>query len=73
MSRPRDGSEPLAVVIHAPQLSRPQVVKKLWEYIKSHDLQNPKNRREILCDEAMKAVFNADKIDMFAMNKTLGQ
>ncbi|KAF8520834.1 hypothetical protein JB92DRAFT_2893806 [Gautieria morchelliformis] len=66
-------SEPLAVVIGAPQLSRPQVVKKLWEYIKSHDLQNPKNGREILCDDAMRAVFNSDKIDMFTMNKILGQ
>ncbi|KAF8583803.1 SWIB-domain-containing protein [Ramaria rubella] len=66
-------SEPLAAVVNTPRLSRPQVVKKLWEYIKGNELQNPGNRREILCDDAMRAVFNTDKIDMFTMNKILGQ
>ena len=29
-------------------LPRGQVVSKMWEYIRSHNLQNPENRREIL-------------------------
>lgn len=37
-------SEPLAIVIQVERLSRPQVVKKLWEYIKGNDLQNPSNK-----------------------------
>ena len=45
------------------------VVKKLWDYIKSNDLQNPDNRREILCDDKLRALFNADKVHMFTMNK----
>lgn len=55
------------------KLSRPQVVKKLWEYIREHQLQNPSNKKEILCDGALRAVFAVDKIDMFRMNKVLGQ
>lgn len=39
-----DPSEPLAAVMEVDKLSRPQVVKKLWEYIKGNDLQNPKNK-----------------------------
>ncbi|KAF9819540.1 hypothetical protein IEO21_02004 [Rhodonia placenta] len=66
-------SEPLAAVIHQEKLSRPQVVKQLWDYIKSNNLQNPDYKKEILCDEKLKAVFNVDKIDMFKMNKVLGQ
>lgn len=66
-------SEPLAAVVDATQLSRPQVVKRLWVYIKANDLQNPKNKKEILCDDSLRAIFNADKIDMFAMNKVLSQ
>ncbi|EAU91432.1 hypothetical protein CC1G_01921 [Coprinopsis cinerea okayama7 len=66
-------SEPLSAVVQAEKMSRPQVVKQLWEYIKGNDLQNPKNKREIMCDASLKAVFNRDKIDMFAMNKVLGQ
>jgi len=65
-------SEPLAVVIQVERLSRPQVVKKLWEYIKGNDLQNPSNKREIICDTSLRAVFGQDKIDMFKMNKVLG-
>ncbi|KAG8221309.1 SWIB-domain-containing protein [Butyriboletus roseoflavus] len=66
-------SVPLSAVIEVEKLSRPQVVKKLWEYIRQHELQNPSNRKEIICDDALRAVFAVDKIDMFRMNKVLGQ
>ncbi|KAF7351170.1 Upstream activation factor subunit spp27 [Mycena sanguinolenta] len=67
------GSEPLATVLGTDSLSRPQVVKQLWAYIKANGLQNPDNKREIICDTALRPVFNVDKIDMFKMNKVLGQ
>ncbi|KAF8178591.1 hypothetical protein K438DRAFT_1908418 [Mycena galopus ATCC 62051] len=66
-------SESLAAVLGTESLSRPQVVKQLWAYIKANDLQNPENKREIICDPALRPVFNVDKIDMFKMNKVLGQ
>ena len=66
-------SDPLAAVLQFDKLSRPQVVKRLWVYIKGNELQNPGNRREILCDAGLRAVFGVDKIDMFKMNKVLGQ
>ena len=66
-------SEPLAALLGAEKLSRPQVVKGLWAYIKERNLQNPADRREILCDDALRAIFNRDKISMFDMNKELIQ
>jgi upstream activation factor subunit UAF30 len=66
-------SDSLAAVLQFDKLSRPQVVKRLWVYIKGNELQNPGNRREILCDAGLRAVFGVDKIDMFKMNKVLGQ
>jgi len=66
-------SQPLATVLQIDKLSRPQVVKQLWVYIKGNELQNPENKREILCDAGLRAVFGVDKIDMFKMNKVLGQ
>ncbi|RDA86318.1 hypothetical protein CP532_5693, partial [Ophiocordyceps camponoti-leonardi (nom. inval.)] len=54
------------------QLSRPQVVKKLWEHIKANELQDPKDKRQIRCDEKMQAVFKQSKVDMFRMNKEIG-
>lgn len=66
-------SEPLAALLEVDKLSRPQVVKQLWVYIKGNDLQNPSNKREIMCDGRFRAVFGVDKIDMFKMNQVLGQ
>lgn len=65
-------SAPLATLLEKDRLSRPQVVKQLWVYIKGNNLQNPSNKREILCDDLMRAVWGMDKIDMFKMNKYLG-
>ncbi|KAF9243128.1 SWIB-domain-containing protein [Melanogaster broomeanus] len=66
-------SGPLSTLVGVEKLSRPQVVKRLWEYIHGHELQNPSNKKEIICDDAFRAVFAVDKIDMFRMNKVLGQ
>ena len=41
----------------------------MWEYIKSNNLQNPENKREILADEKLQKVFGKDKVTMFEMNK----
>ena len=48
-----------------------QVVKKLWAYIRENNLQDPKNRQNILCDESLRAIFRVDCINMFQMNKAL--
>ncbi|KAI0313019.1 SWIB/MDM2 domain-containing protein [Amylostereum chailletii] len=69
--KPYQLSGALAEIVNEEQLPRPQVVKKLWEYIKANNLQNPANKREILCDGKMRAMFNMDKVNMFTMNKEL--
>ena len=60
----------LAAVVGAAPLPRTELTKKLWEYIKSNDLQNPSNRREIIADAKLKNVFDGkDKVSMFEMTK----
>jgi len=66
-------SQPLADLVGEPQLSRPQVVKKIWEYIKARDLQDPSDKRQIRCDDRMQSVFKTDRVHMFTMNKILGK
>ncbi|PBP19142.1 serine/threonine-protein kinase [Diplocarpon rosae] len=66
-------SLPLADLVGEPTLSRPQVVKKIWEYIKARDLQDPNDKRQILCDEKLQMVFKQDKVHMFTMNKILSK
>jgi chromatin remodeling complex protein RSC6 len=43
----------------------------MWEYIRSYNLQNPENRREIPADDKLRKVFGKDKVTMFEMNKHL--
>lgn len=66
-------SESLSALVGETELSRPQTVKKVWEYIKGHDLQDPNDRRQIICDDMMLRVFKQDKVHMFTMNKILNQ
>lgn len=51
------------------ELSRPEVIKKIWDYIKKEDLQDPADRRFILCDEKLMKVFNRQRINCFKMAK----
>ncbi|KAI8913033.1 SWIB/MDM2 domain-containing protein [Powellomyces hirtus] len=62
-------SPALSAVLGVSRLGRAQVVKQLWDYIKAKDLQNPNDRREIICDDALKGIFKCNKIGMFQMNK----
>ncbi len=52
-------------------ITRADAVKGLWDYVKEHDLQNPKNRREILADEKLRPLFGKEKITMFEVGKIL--
>jgi upstream activation factor subunit UAF30 len=68
--KPMNVSAELAVVVGAGPMPRSEVVKALWVYIKKHDLQNPSNKRNILADEALKAVFGGKaEVSMFEMTK----
>ena len=60
-------SQKLAAIVGATALPRTEVIKKLWEYIKAHNLQNPANKRNILCDAKLKAVMGKSEITMFEM------
>lgn len=65
-------SAPLSALLdNEPALSRPQTVKRIWAYVKERDLQDPNDKRQIVCDEPMRAVFKQDKVHMFTMNKIL--
>jgi chromatin remodeling complex protein RSC6 len=73
LQKPLKPSEELSAVVDAGLLPRGEVVSKVWEYIKSNNLQNPENRREILADDKLRKVFGKDKVTMFEMNKHLAQ
>jgi upstream activation factor subunit UAF30 len=63
----------LADVIGAAAVARTEVVKKLWAYIKKHNLQNPKNKRNILADEKLAKVFGKKEVTMFELASLIGK
>jgi upstream activation factor subunit UAF30 len=73
LMKPLTASPELAAIVGAAPLARGQVVSKVWDYIRTHNLQNPANKREILADAALKKVFGRDSCTMFEMNKYLAQ
>jgi chromatin remodeling complex protein RSC6 len=74
LAKPLQPSSELAAVVGSSPLPRTEVVSKVWEYIKANNLQNPENKREILADEKLRAVFGGkDKVSMFEMNKHFAQ
>ena len=48
--KPLQPSKELAAVVGPDPLPRGKAVRKVWDYIKKQNLQNPENRREILAD-----------------------
>jgi upstream activation factor subunit UAF30 len=67
-------SEDLAKIIgtgKGEKISRPQVTKKLWAYLKEKKLQDPENKQWFTPDKTMATVFGTDKIKCFSMAKYL--
>ena len=52
-------SPALAEIAGESELSRPQALKKTWDYIKKHGLQDPKDKRTIIPDEKLAKVFGS--------------
>ena len=71
--KPMTPSAALAAVIGAKPMPRTEVTKRLWDYIKEHDLQDAKNRRQINADAALKEVFGQPSVTMFEMTKLVGK
>ncbi|WP_081933873.1 SWIB/MDM2 domain-containing protein [Massilia sp. 9096] len=65
-------SDTLAAVVGAKPLPRTEVTKKVWDYIKEQNLQDPENRRMINADDKLKAVFGGKgQVSMFEMTKLI--
>ena len=66
-------SAALAAVIGNEPILRPQVIKKLWEYIKANGLQDAKDKRQINADAKLLAVFGKPQVGMFELTGIAGK
>ncbi len=72
--KPLNVSPDLAKVVGAGPMPRSEVVKKLWVYIKSKNLQDPAKKRNIVADANLKVVFGGKAVvDMFEMTKLVSK
>ncbi|KKW68651.1 DNA topoisomerase III [Lampropedia cohaerens] len=73
--KPAAGKKPsaaLAAVIGEAPVARTEAMKKLWDYIKANNLQDPSNKRTIVADDKLRAVLGADRVGMFELAGKLG-
>jgi len=72
--KPLKMSPELAKIVGDGPMPRSEVVKKLWEYIKKNELQDPSNKRNINADDNLKAVFGGKgTVNMFEMTKLVSK
>ena len=72
--QPMKLSAELSDVVGKGPMPRTEVTKKIWAYIKKKNLQNPKNRRNIVPDEKLAKVFGSKKqVSMFEMTKIINK
>ena len=69
--KPLTPSPELAAVIGAQAVPRTEVTKKIWDYIKQHNLQDPANKRNINADAKLRPIFGKDQVTMFELTKVV--
>jgi DNA topoisomerase-3 len=66
-------SPALAAVVGNEPVARTEVIKKLWDYIKAHGLQDSANKRAINADAKLQAVFGKPQVTMFELAGLVGK
>ena len=68
--KPMQPDTALGAVVGTQPMPRTEVTKKIWDYIKKHNLQDPQNKRMIRADDKLRPVFNGKaSVSMFEMTK----
>lgn len=63
----------LAAVIGEGAVARTEVVKKVWDYVKANNLQDPKDKRVIVADAKLLPVFGKERVGMFEITGLVGK
>ncbi|XP_042507264.1 upstream activation factor subunit UAF30-like [Macadamia integrifolia] len=57
ITKPKPISPAMQELLGVPEIPRTQALKQIWAYIKKHNLQDPENKKIIVCDEKLKNIF----------------
>ena len=74
LAKPVTPSADLAKIIGPGMMTRAEVTKKVWDYIKANKLQDEKNKRQINADDKLRPIFGGKaQVSMFEMTKLVNQ
>lgn len=74
LKRPVQPDAALAAVVGSHPQPRTEITKKMWDYIKANNLQDPQNKRNINADAKLRPIFNGQsQVTMFEMTKLVNQ
>ena len=72
--QPVNVSADLAAIVGTGPMPRTEIIKKIWDYIKKNNLQDPTNKRNINPDDKLAKVFGSkNAVDMFQMTKLVSK
>ena len=72
--KPMQPDEALGAIVGNEPMPRTEVTKRIWDYIRNNNLQDPKDKRTIRADAKLKPVFGGkEKVSMFEMTKLVNQ
>jgi chromatin remodeling complex protein RSC6 len=68
--KPMQPDDALAQIVGSEPLPRTEITKRVWDYIRQNNLQDPNDKRTIVADDKLRRVFNGqDRVSMFEMTK----
>src|SRR3954453_5810205 len=69
IAQPVTPSPELGAIVGMAPLSRAELTKRVWAYIKAHELQDAQDQRQIHADAPLQKVLGRDQVSMFEMTK----
>ena len=74
LAKPVKPDDTLAAIVGSQALTRADLTKKVWDYVKKNDLQDANDRRTIVADDKLRPVFGGkDRVSMFEMTKLVNE
>jgi upstream activation factor subunit UAF30 len=73
LAQPVQPDAQLAPIVGNEPITRAEMTKRLWDYIKRHNLQDGQNRRMINADDRLRPIFGQDQVSMFEMTRLVNR
>lgn len=74
IAQPVQLSDELSELVGATSLTRAELTKRVWDYIKQNGLQDSKDKRQINADAKLKSIFGGkSQVSMFEMTSLVNK